>query len=518
MNKLQLLLFSVIVALTFTGLKAQVTITADTGNAKEKISKHIYGHFSEHLGNCIYGGIWVGEDSSIPNTNGIRADVADALIEAGIPSLRWPGGCFADEYHWKDGIGPKNKRPPMINTHWGMVSEDNSFGTHEFLELCELLGCEPIFAGNVGSGTVRELSEWVEYVNADIKSLMTMLRAENGHPEPWYVKYWNIGNESWGCGGNMTPEIYFDNMVQYSTFMRNYPGKRLYKIIVGPGGSDTEWTERLLKKAADNGKLGMFNAISMHYYTVPGPSWRQKGSATEFGEKEWIVTIRKALGIEGLIEKNIEIFKKYSPWRKIGLAVDEWGCWHNEEPGTKGGFLYQQNTLRDAMVAALSLNIFNNHCDWVKMANIAQTVNVLQAMILTKDAEIVKTPTYYVYKMFKVHQDATLIPTELESPVYDFGDESIPALSVSASKNDAGEVHFTLANFDPHNSHKIKIPVESGLDFSYGEILTSAEINDFNDFGKEEKVTTSEFKHAKVSDNNLEFEIPAKAILMLELK
>ncbi|NQU86536.1 MAG: alpha-N-arabinofuranosidase [Mariniphaga sp.] len=518
MKNLQLLFLSVLITLIGLNGKAQVKITVNSENAEHQISKHIYGHFSEHLGNCIYGGIWVGENSPIPNVNGIRTDVADALIEVGMPSLRWPGGCFADEYHWKDGIGPKSERPPMINTHWGMVSEDNSFGTHEFLELCELLKCEPIFAGNVGSGTVRELSEWVEYVNADIKSPMTLLREKNGHTDPWYVKYWNIGNESWGCGGNMTPEIYFDNMVQYSTFMRNYPNKRLYKMIVGPGGSDLDWTERLLKKAADNGKLGMFNAISMHYYTVPGPSWQQKGSATEFGEKEWIVTIRKALGIEELIEKNIEVFKKYSPRRKIDLAVDEWGCWHTEEPGTKGGFLYQQNTLRDAMVAALSLNIFNNHCEWVKMANIAQTVNVLQALILTKDAEMVKTPTYYVYKMFKVHQDATLLPIEIECPEYEFDGEKVPAINISASENEAGEIHFTLANFDPSQSHKIEIPVNDKLKFSYGEILTSDNLNDFNNFGSAENVTTKEFKEASVKSGNLSFEIPAKSILMIEIK
>jgi alpha-L-arabinofuranosidase len=518
MKNIQLLFLSILFILLSTAGKAQVKIMMDTENSKYQISKHIYGHFSEHLGNCIYGGIWVGEESSILNKNGFRTDVADALIEVGMPSLRWPGGCFADEYHWQNGVGPKEARQTMINTHWGMVSEDNSFGTHEFLAFCEMVKCEPIFAGNVGSGTVRELSEWVEYVNADIKSPMTLLREKNGHKDPWYVKYWNIGNESWGCGGNMTPEIYYDNMVRYSTFMRNYPGKNLYKIIVGPGGSDLNWTEKLLKLASENDKLGMFNAISMHYYTVPGPSWQQKGSATDFGEKEWITTIRKALGIEELINKNIEVFKKYSPRRKIDLAVDEWGCWHDQEPGTKNGFLFQQNSLRDAMVAALSLNIFNNHCDWVKMGNIAQTVNVLQALILTKDAAMVKTPTYYVYKMFKVHQDAMMILVTMESPKYEFGGESVPALSVSASKDTKGKVHFTLANFDPSKPQIIEIPVGNELKFSYGEILTSSKINDYNDFGMEEKVKTTEFKNARVANGNLSFEIPAKSILMLELK
>ncbi|MBN1821436.1 MAG: alpha-N-arabinofuranosidase [Prolixibacteraceae bacterium] len=517
MKNLRLVLLSVLFTLIGISLNAQVKISLDNKHSSQKISKHIYGHFSEHLGNCIYGGIWVGEDSPIPNINGIRSDVADALIEVGMPSLRWPGGCFADEYHWKDGIGPKSERPPMINTHWGMVSEDNSFGTHEFLELCELLDCEPIFAGNMGSGTVREMSEWVEYVNADIKSPMTLLREKNGHPDPWYVKYWNIGNESWGCGGNMSAEDYFNNMVRYSTFLRSYPDKSLYKIIVGPGGSDPGWTEKLLKLASENRKMNMFNAISMHYYTVPG-GWAKKGSATDFSEKEWIVTIHKALGIEDEIEKNIEIFKKYSPRQKIDIAVDEWGCWHDQEPGSKNGFLYQQNTLRDAMVAALSLNIFNNHCDWIKMANIAQTINVLQAMILTNDEEIVKTPTYYVFKMYKLHQDAILIPTEFESPEYKFEGESVPAINISASKNEKGEVHFTLANFDPLNSHQIEIPVGDDLNFSYGEILTAENMNDFNDFGENEKVITKEFKKASVNKGTLLFEIPAKSILMLEVK
>lgn len=501
-------------------------VVLDLDAAKTTISPHIYGHFSEHLGRCIYGGIWVGEDSDIPNTNGIRNDVVEALKEIDIPNLRWPGGCFADEYHWKDGIGPKEDRPAMINTHWGMVSEDNSFGTHEFLQLCEMLDAEPIIAGNLGSGTVKELSDWVEYVNSDIKSDMTELRKKNGKEEPWYVKYWGVGNESWGCGGNMNPTQYYEKMCRYSTYMREYPDKDIYKVAVGPSGFNLDWTEEFMKNVSEYGGYRLFDGYSLHYYTVQG-NWRDKGSATKFGKDEWFTTIRKSLRLQDLIDRNLEIMNRYMPddprfreRAQIDLIVDEWGNWHDQEPGSKPGFLYQQNTLRDAMVAAASLDIFNHYADVVKMANLAQTVNVLQAVLLTKGDELVKTPTFYVFKMYKDHQGATLIPSAPAFEKYQHGEEEIPAITSSASIDEDENIVITLSNFKPDEDTKVNYTLKgkNRCKFVKGEIITAKKINSYNEFGEKEEVNIDDFSDVDVNGNEVEVNIPAKSVVKVVLK
>lgn len=353
-------------------------IIVNTLDKKNKINRNIYGNFSEHLGRCIYNGVYVGENSDIPNVNGMRTDVVEALKNIKLPVLRWPGGCFADEYHWKDGIGPKENRKKMINTHWGGVVEDNSFGTHEFLELCRQIGCEPYINGNVGSGTVQEMSEWMEYMTFDGVSPMAALRAENGHAEPWKVKYFGVGNESWGCGGNMRPSYYADLYRRFQTYVRDYGENKVFRIACGPNTDDYNWTEEVMRIAG-----GYMDGLSLHYYTVPG-DWNKKGSATDFDEAMYYHTLKKAFYMDELVTKHAQIMDRYDPEHKVGLIVDEWGTWFDVEPGTNPGFLYQQSTMRDAMVAALTLNIFNAHSDRVAMANIAQLVNVLQAVILTE--------------------------------------------------------------------------------------------------------------------------------------
>ncbi|MFS8572711.1 MAG: alpha-N-arabinofuranosidase, partial [Clostridia bacterium] len=388
----------------------RVIIGADLGSVT--IEKYIYGHFSEHLGRCIYEGYWVGEDSDIPNIRGIRKDVVEALKKLNPPVLRWPGGCFADEYHWMDGIGPREKRPTMVNTHWGGVTENNHFGTHEFMDLCELLGADPYICGNVGSGTVQEMAQWVEYITFDGKSPMADLRRQNGREEPWRLPFFGIGNENWGCGGNMRPEYYADLYRRYQTYVRHFGKNRIYKIACGPNGDDYRWTEVLMREAG-----AYMDGLSLHYYTVPG-TWAKKGSATEFDEDEWFITLKKALRIEELIKRHSAIMDRYDPLKRVGLIVDEWGTWYDVEPGTNPAFLYQQNTVRDALVAGLHLNIFNNHAERVKMANIAQTVNVLQAMILTDGPKMIVTPTYHVFEMYKPHQGATLLPPWVEAERY----------------------------------------------------------------------------------------------------
>ena len=437
-----------------------------------KISKNIYGHFSEHLGRCIYQGLYVGEDSPIPNVKGMRTDVVQALKKIGVPVLRWPGGCFADEYHWEDGIGPKETRKRMVNTNWGGVVEDNSFGTHEFLELCSQIGCEPYINANVGSGTVREMAEWVEYLNSEGDSTVVKKRWTNGRKDPWGVKFWGVGNEKWGCGGNMRPEYYADEFRRYQTYCRNYGDNKLYRIACGPNVDDYNWTAVMMERAGE-----YMDALTLHYYTVPGP-WRDKGSATEFNEEDYARTLRLALRMEELVSNHLQIMNRYDPKHRVGLIVDEWGTWFNVEPGTNPGFLYQQNTMRDAQVAALTLNIFNAHADRIVMANLAQTVNVLQSVILTEGDKMVLTPTYHVFDLYKAHQEGTLVPVHVDA---DDSAEGVKRVSASASlKGDVLTV--TLANTSATESCEVPISLCSAKPAKAEGRVLAGEMHAKNDF------------------------------------
>jgi alpha-N-arabinofuranosidase len=490
----------------------KLIVNADQG--KETVSRHIYGHFSEHLGRCIYGGYWVGEDSPVPNTRGIRNDVVEALKDIQIPNLRWPGGCFADEYHWMDGIGPRNKRPKMVNTHWGEVTEDNSFGTHEFLDLCEQLGCEPYISGNLGSGSVEEMSKWVEYITFDGESPMTNLRKQNGREQPWKVKFWGVGNESWGCGGNMTPEHYSGLYRRYATYCRNYGDNHLYRIACGANDADYNWTETVMKNV--NYRM---QGLSLHHYTIPSGNWGKKGSATQFDEKEYFATIERTLRMEELLSRHSTVMDRYDPRKRIGLMVDEWGIWTDVEPETNPGFLYQQNSLRDAILAAVNLNIFNSHCDRVKMTNIAQTVNVLQAVILTDDEKMILTPTYWVYYLYKVHHDATLLPVALTTGTYELDDKKIDAVSVSATKDTLNKIHITLVNIDPDRSQIVETELRGATAKRVsGKVLTSGKVNDYNSFDNPGFVSVKDFAGAKLSKGALSVTLPAKSIVMLEIE
>jgi Alpha-L-arabinofuranosidase len=500
----------VLASLGVNGQENKLIVNADQG--KHTISKHIYGHFSEHLGHCIYGGIWVGENSAIPNTRGIRNDVVEALKRIRIPNLRWPGGCFADEYHWMDGIGPREKRPKMINTHWGGVVEDNSFGTHEFLDLCEQLGCEPYICGNVGSGSVEEMSKWVEYITFDGESPMANLRKQNGREKPWKVKFWGVGNENWGCGGDMTADYYSDLYRRYAVYCRNYGDNRLFKIAGGPNVDDYYWTETSMKNIGHR-----MNGLSLHYYTVP-KTWGDKGSATQFDESEYFVTIQKAFHMDELIRKHSTIMDKYDPAKRIALIPDEWGAWYNVEPGTNPGFLYQQNTMRDAIIAGVTLNVFNQHCDRVKIANIAQMVNVLQAVILTDNEKMVLTPTYWVFDLYKAHQDATMLPIHLECNKYENNGKTMDAVSVSASKDSSGKVHITLVNIDPNKEQVVSCELRGvSAQKVIGEILTSSKINDHNTFENPNNVKLAEYKGATLKNGKLSMKLPPKSVVAIEL-
>ena len=483
------------------------------------INKNIYGHFSEHLGRCIYGGIWVGKNSPIPNTDGIRNDVAEALKKLRIPVLRWPGGCFADEYHWKDGIGPYEKRPKMINTHWGGVIEDNSFGTHEFLDFCEMIGAEPYICGNVGSGTVYEMQQWIEYITFDGVSPMAELRKQNGREKPWKLKYFGVGNENWGCGGNMRAEYYADLYRRYSTYVRNYGGNRIFKIACGSGNFDTHWTEVLMREA------GRFmDGLSMHWYSLPTGNWKDKGSATEFGEDQWFSTLRNILLIDDLIKKHSVIMDKYDPEKRVAIIFDEWGTWYNVEPGTNPGFLFRQNTVRDALVAGVALNIFNSHCDRVQMANIAQLVNVLQSVILTEGEKMVLTPTYHVFDMYKDHMGSKLLQSGFKGqvPEYRFGEDSVPAVSMSASMSEeTGHIFITICNLDPNNSQNIEVDIRGTackLSEAEGTVLAGSAMNAHNTFDKPDNVKPAAMNRIPVKDNVLEVTLPPMSVSAITVR
>ncbi len=498
---------------------------------KAKISPMIYGHFAEHLGRCIYEGFYVGEDSPIPNIHGLRLDIIEALKKIKIPCLRWPGGCFADEYHWMDGIGPKENRPSMVNTHWGGVSENNHFGTHEFFELCELLGAEPYICGNVGSGTVREMSEWVEYMTSDAQSPMTKLRAQNGRKEPWKLKYFGIGNENWNCGGRMTVQYYTDEMMRYNLYARDYGDNHLYRIACGPRNANYKWTQHLMKIAAP-----YIDAISLHYYTrVADPTLTtnlpdgneqylkdesiSRASATDFTEGEWFKIMEASLYLEELIHNHTTIMNFYDPEKKVDLIIDEWGTWFDCEPGTNPGFLYQQNTLRDAVSAGTSLNIFNNHADRIHMTNIAQTINVLQAMILTDGPDMLCTPTYHVFDMYKVHQGADLLDFALICGDYQYEGQTLKQLNASVSRDSDGNINLTVVNIDAQKAADLTCHIGDAASVQVKEasILTSDAMNAKNTFESPDALVPRNFDGYELDGDQLTLHLPPKSVLLVVL-
>ena len=490
---------------------ASLTIRADQSGPE--ISRHIYGHFAEHLGRCIYDGIWVGPDSSIPNTRGMRNDIIAALRKINIPNLRWPGGCFADQYHWKDGVGPAEERPREVNIHWGGVVEDNSFGTHEFLDFCELIGADPYIAANVGSGTPQEMSDWVEYMTFDGDSTLAQQRATNGRKEPWKVPFLGIGNENWGCGGRMTPEYYSDLYRRFSVYARDWSGNKLTRVAGGPGGTRLNWLDVLAERV----KRGI-QGISMHYYTL-GNTWAEKLPSTNFSEKDWHAVLRDALKMDGLLDEAERIMARHDPDARVGLYVDEWGTWYSPFAGSNPAFLVQQNTMRDAVVAAATFNIFHDHAERVKMANIAQLVNVLQALILTEGDKMILTPTYHVFDMYQVHHDTTSVPLDLITDKYRFGSgKPLPAVSASASRDSEGRVHVSLANLDPN----VAVAVEARIDgrrFATvsGRILTANAIDAHNTADAPNAVEPAEFTGATLEEASLKLQLPAKSVVVLTL-
>ena len=469
---------------------AQATITILTDEPIGLIRPELHGQFIEHLGGCIDGGIWVGESSSIPNVSGFRSDVLEAMKKLRPPVLRWPGGCYADDYHWEDGIGPASQRPRRVNIWWGQNVETNAFGTHEFIRLCRYLGAEPYLAGNVGSGAVREMRDWVEYCNFTGDSTLARRRAGNGSPMPFNVRYWGVGNENWGCGGNFCPEDYAAEYKRFATYLRDFSGTNLFRIACGPDGNNHDWTRRFLSKL---GRFPHIQGYAAHYYCgTAGPS------STEFDTNQWYELLEKATRIEKLIREQRQLMDEFDPQRKIGLLIDEWGAWHLPTPGRDPNHLWQQNTLRDALVAAITLDTFNRHADKLVMANIAQMANVLQSMVLTEGDRMILTPTYHVFDLYRPHQGATSLRVEIDCPTISFptGEEKrqLPALMASASIR-GNQLHLTVVN--PHAS----LPIEAKINLKRkavevsSSVLTHGELNAHNTFDEPDAIvpTTQSF-------------------------
>lgn len=467
-----------------------------------KIRKEIYGQFAEHLGRCIYEGIWVGTDSQIEHKNGIRQDVVEALKNLSIPVLRWPGGCFADEYHWMDGIGPAENRKKIVNTHWGGITENNHFGTHEFFELVEQLGTQAYVNGNVGSGTVREMSEWVEYMTMDGESPMADLRRANGRDKPWRVEYFGVGNESWGCGGHMTPEYYSELYRRYQTYVRRYGEEKIYKIACGPNIDDYHWMETLMQKATP-----FMDGISLHHYAL-ADEWLNKRPATGFPVAEWYSLIKSAQKMDELITKHSEIMDKYDPDKRVGLIVDEWGSWLKVEEDTNPGFLYQQNTIRDAMVASITLDIFHKHADRVHMANIAQMINVLQSMILTQDDQMILTPTYHVFELYKNHQDANLI--DIHGSKHDF-------VSQTASVKD-NQLTISITNYHHEDEVNLNYDLFDTFEVIDASYITGSELDTHNTFENPNAITKLKLTEYSIDGTKLNLMLPSKSICTFTIK
>ncbi|CAL4869642.1 Intracellular exo-alpha-L-arabinofuranosidase 2 (plasmid) [Asticcacaulis sp. MM231] len=493
-------------------LSATGALKADQPGAP--INRYIYGQFSEHLGRGIYDGVWVGEDSKIPNVRGIRTDVVTALKDIKVPVIRWPGGCFADEYRWRDGVGPRDKRPSRKNNWWGGSPESNQFGTHEFMDFAEQIGADPYVSINVGSSDPTEMREWIEYMTSPGDDTLAQERRANGRDKPFKVPVIGIGNESWGCGGEMTPEYYANEYRRFSAFFHKNDDNPAIRVASGSNADDTNWTDVVMKAAARR-----MDAISLHYYTLPTGDWGKKGAATGFSQQDWVDTFANTLKMDKIIDDHSAIMDKYDPEKRVGLYVDEWGTWYDVEKGTNPGHLYQLNTLRDGVLAAANFNIFHHHADRVRLTAIAQTINVLQAMILTEGDKIALTPTYYAYKMYVPFQDSTSLPLDITAPEFTLGGKTIPAFNASAARGKDGKIYIGLASMTPKDEVALTINLGTLKAKSVsGQVLTAERLDAANPIGAPGVVVPVDFKKAKITGGNLVLTLPAKSVVVLTLE
>lgn len=499
-------------------MKAKITVVLDQKIGT--VNRNVFGHFAEHLGRCVYEGLWVGEDSPIPNIRGIRSDVAAALKKLDPPVLRWPGGCFADDYNWRDGIGPRESRPRRFNIHWGNAPESNQFGTHEFIDLCRQIGAEPYISLNLGSGTPREAREWVEYCNGTGDSSLTAERRKNGSAEPFNVRYWGIGNELWGCGGHLQPSAYAAETKRYLTFLNHFG---IYKIACGPRGTNPfelrrDWTLDFFREYAkvQHPSQRPVDGFSLHFYTRRA----EAGGDIAFTEEEYYSCIQDTMRMSDLIREARAGMDAYDPKRGIDLVIDEWGTWYPQ--ANKDNGLEQQNTMRDALVAALNLDIFVRNADIVSMTNIAQTVNVLQAMILTKGERMILTPSYHVFELYRRHQGAASVKVLIDSPIVEAGGASnLPLVAGSASVKD-GRLFLTLTNSHADQAVEAEIAIlgadRPSVRTGTGRRLSSADVHDCNDFDRPETVGPVDLQPFWKGGDRSTLSLPAHSVSALDLE
>lgn len=486
--------------------QAQTTGSLRLDQPGPVIAPEVYGQFMEQLGTGIDGGVWVGPDSAIPNTRGFRNDVVAALKDLDVPVVRWPGGCYADIYHWRNGVGPRDQRPVTLNRWWGNKEENNAFGTHEFFEFAELIGAKTYLSINLGTGTPAEASDWIEYITSPSGSRLAQERRANGRDRPWTIDYLGVGNEPWGCGGRMRPAYYADLFRHYVGFVK--PEKAVV-VAAGPAAADYEWTRTLMSVAGED-----LDALSLHYYTLPTGDWTTKGPALGFDEAQWRATFEQTYRIGEMIREHDAIMDQTDPAGAKILAVDEWGAWYDPTPGSPDGWLQQQNSLRDALLAAANFNIFHRHADRVRLANVAQMVNVLQAMILTDGEKMVLTPTYYAFQMYRPFQGASVLPLSLEAPDYGV----VKAVDGTAARGTDGKIHVALINLDPNRAHPVALTLQGGGARSVtGQILTASAIDAHNAFDAPPSVLPAPFQGARLVGGRLTVDLPAKSLVVLTL-
>ncbi|MEO8018831.1 MAG: alpha-L-arabinofuranosidase C-terminal domain-containing protein [Pseudomonadota bacterium] len=501
-------------------------VVVEAGQPGPAIDRNIYGQFVEHLGRGVYEGIWVGEDSKIPNVRGIRSDVVDALRKIHVPLVRWPGGCFAELYHWRDAIGPRAGRPSGVNTAWGDEPETNQFGSHEFMDFLEQIGAQAFLSVNLASGSPAEAQTWLQYLTGPATSGPGQERARNGHPAPYKVPFIGIGNETWGCGGNMTAEYYSNLYRQYVSVLKPYG-----TLIASDANSDDyAWTETLLQHAlyrhpqsmpttlAYIGKTPQISMISVHFYTFAGNDWGKKSPATGFNETDWARAMERTWKTDEMIARHSALLDRFDPQGHVGISFSEWGTWWATEKDRPSN-LYQIATLRDAVIAGLTLNIFQNHAARVRMANIAQMVNVLQSMILTRGEKMIVTPTYHVFDLYQGHQGAMLLPTQVSAPEYLSGDVRVPSVSVSASRADGGVITVSLVNLNPKDAAQVRIEVRGrAVRQASGRVITAAALDARPDFDRPDPLAPKNLAGISVRASRVYLTAPAKSVVVLELR
>ena len=516
-----LLTTDVVATAALAASPAPIETMIQTDRAGAPIDRNVFGQFAEHLGSGIYDGIWVGKDSPIANVRGIRSDVIAALRRLHVPNVRWPGGCFADEYHWRDGVGPASMRKSTVNSNWGGAIESNAFGTDEFMDFVAQIGSEAYISLNVGSGTPAEAAAWMAYMTADARTTAGRERAANGHAAPYKVRFVGIGNESWGCGGSMSPDYYVSQLKLYTRFAHNLnPAQAaehsMWRIAVGADGANTDYVEAVMRAWKERPWSWDMEAVSLHSYTSAG--WPPKHPSTDFDAAEYALLLSDTLHMDTLISRNTAIMDRYDPQKKIALAVDEWGAWLAPLAGTNPGYLVQQNSLRDAILAALNLNIFARHADRVKMANIAQMINVLQAMIMTRGEKIVLTPTYHVFQLYVPFQGATFLPVRFEAGVYSVGSASLPRVDAIAGRDGQGRVWLAAVNLDAHAPVTLHLTTSAGEARSAsGEVLTATRVDSVNTFEAPEVVKPVALS-AQRTARGLELALPSKSVAVVEIR